>query len=335
MLVSVCCLSYNHEKFIKYALDGILKQKVNFDYEILIHDDASTDKSQEIIREYEKKYPDIIKPIYQVENKYTKGEQICPYNFNRAKGKYLAFCECDDYWIDENKLQKQINFLENNIEYMGTTHNIYVVDKYNNIQNLNNEIRPSLEEHDITTLNELKYNQGICGQTATIVCRNFWSLLSEEQKKIYCESETNGDRKISICLVNFGKIKYFSEVMSAYRITYDTDSWTSRNAHKITALSTYKNEKKLQEFALKAFQKKMKICYEDIVADSFIKFMIKPSKINLIIITQIISKIESAKVVTILKSMIQIIERILIKLKLRKRQYYWATIPKVTIKEKE
>jgi len=93
-------------------------QKTDFAFEILIHDDASTDGTADIIREYEKKYPDLIKPIYQVENQYSKGGGISiRFNFPRAEGKYIALCEGDDYWIDPFKLQKQVDFLEANPEY--------------------------------------------------------------------------------------------------------------------------------------------------------------------------------------------------------------------------
>jgi glycosyltransferase involved in cell wall biosynthesis len=117
-LVSICCITYNHEKYIQQCLEGFLIQKTTFLFEILIHDDASTDRTADIIREYETKYPDIIKPIYQTENQYSKGVIVSAvYNWPRAKGKYIALCEGDDYWIDSYKLQKQVDFMEANPEY--------------------------------------------------------------------------------------------------------------------------------------------------------------------------------------------------------------------------
>lgn len=113
IIVSICCTAYNHEKYIKDALEGFVNQKTDFSYEVLIHDDASTDGTAEIIREYERKYPALIKVIYQTENQYSKGvhitkEILCA----RARGKYIALCEGDDYWIDELKLQKQVDYME-------------------------------------------------------------------------------------------------------------------------------------------------------------------------------------------------------------------------------
>ena len=115
IMVSICCLAYNHEKYIRKCLEGFVNQKCNFKFEVLIHDDASTDKTADIIREYEEKFPDIIKPIYQTENQYSKNIDISrTYQFTRVKGKYVAFCEGDDYWIDTYKLAKQVEILEKN-----------------------------------------------------------------------------------------------------------------------------------------------------------------------------------------------------------------------------
>jgi glycosyltransferase involved in cell wall biosynthesis len=128
-LVSVCCITYNHEKYIREAIEGFLMQETSFPIEILIHDDASTDKTADIIREYEAKYPNIIKPIYQTENQYSKGVGIsATYQWPRAKGKYIALCEGDDYWTDPLKLQKQVDFLEANPEYGMVCTDIYLID---------------------------------------------------------------------------------------------------------------------------------------------------------------------------------------------------------------
>lgn len=114
-LVSISCLTYNHAPYIRQCLDGFLMQQCNFDYEILIHDDASTDGTQEIIKEYQLKYPQIVKPILQTENQWRQGVRGISFrmNFPRAVGKYIAMCEGDDYWTDPLKLQKQVDYLEN------------------------------------------------------------------------------------------------------------------------------------------------------------------------------------------------------------------------------
>ena len=106
-LLSVGVLTYNQENYIRKCLDSILMQKTNFKFEIILNDDCSTDKTVEIIKEYEAKYPDIIKPVYQKENQFSKGKGILR-NFllPRINTKYYAFCEGDDYWTDPYKLQK-------------------------------------------------------------------------------------------------------------------------------------------------------------------------------------------------------------------------------------
>lgn len=115
--VSIICNSYNHGPYIKDALDSFVMQKTNFQYEVLIHDDASTDNTADVIYEYEKMYPELIKPIYQSENKYSKGINIMKtYQLARMQGDYIALCEGDDYWTDTSKLQKQYDAMENHSE---------------------------------------------------------------------------------------------------------------------------------------------------------------------------------------------------------------------------
>lgn len=110
--VSIVCLVYNHEPYLRECFEGFVMQQTTFPIEILVHDDASTDHSADIIREYTEKYPDLFKPIYQTENQYSKGVDVFSENAKRAEGKYIAICEGDDYWTDPLKLQKQVDFLE-------------------------------------------------------------------------------------------------------------------------------------------------------------------------------------------------------------------------------
>lgn len=125
-LVSICCITYNHAPFIRQCLDGFLMQK-GVEYEILIHDDCSTDGTTEIVKEYAAQYPDVIFPLYETENQYSKGVCMDGFNYRRARGKYIAYCEGDDYWIDPYKLQKQVDFLEANPEYSVCFHRYNIV----------------------------------------------------------------------------------------------------------------------------------------------------------------------------------------------------------------
>ena len=149
ILVSICCITYNHAPFIRKALDGFLMQqppscvpqgaKMNDWCEILIHDDCSTDGTTEIIKEYAAKYPDLIFPLYEKVNQYSQGKEnvIDMYNYGRAKGKYIAYCEGDDYWTDSQKLQKQINFMETHIDYSVCFHCFknYIINENTYIEN--------------------------------------------------------------------------------------------------------------------------------------------------------------------------------------------------------
>lgn len=116
IMVSICCITYNQVSYIRDALEGFVNQETDFAYEVLIHDDASTDGTADIIREYAARYPDRIFPILQTENQYSKGltNVSGTFNFPRARGKYIAMCEGDDYWTDTKKLQKQVDYMEAN-----------------------------------------------------------------------------------------------------------------------------------------------------------------------------------------------------------------------------
>lgn len=137
-IVSICCITYNHASFIRKALDGFLMQKPPTGvaanepwFEILIHDDASTDGTTEIIKEYAEKFPDKIFPLYEEENQYPKigVARLDLMNFKRAKGKYIAYCEGDDYWTDSKKLQKQITFMDAHPEYSVCFHGNSIYDE--------------------------------------------------------------------------------------------------------------------------------------------------------------------------------------------------------------
>lgn len=134
-MVSVCVLSYNHENYIRQCLDGIMMQEVSFPIEVIVHDDASKDRSQQIIQEYVQKYPDIVKPILQKENQYSKGKSIMGhFLFPKCTGKYVALCEGDDYWTDTHKLQRQVDFLEAHPDYVALAENGLVRNEVTNTE---------------------------------------------------------------------------------------------------------------------------------------------------------------------------------------------------------
>ena len=116
-LVSICTTTYCHEKYLNQTLQGFLNQETDFPFEILIHDDASPDGTEGIIREWASRYPEIILPLYETVNQYSQNIPINEtFNFPRARGKYIALCEGDDYWTDPKKLQSQVDYLEGHPE---------------------------------------------------------------------------------------------------------------------------------------------------------------------------------------------------------------------------
>ena len=209
-MVSICCATYNHVLFIRQCLDGFVMQKTKFPIEILIHDDASTDGTQDIIREYEAKYPNIIKPIYQKENQYSKGVKVSlVYNYSRVKGKYIALCEGDDYWTDPYKLQKQVDFLESHPDYVMCSHrfNQYIQDK--NLLEEEKDLTFQGADYDLKNLIGGKW----LTQTLTVMYRR--DALDLQRYESYGMSL---DMILFYELLRNGKGYCFSDVMGVYRL---------------------------------------------------------------------------------------------------------------------
>jgi glycosyltransferase involved in cell wall biosynthesis len=219
-MVSICCTTYNHEKYIKDALDSFLMQKTNFPIEILIHDDASTDKTADIIRKYENKYPDIIKPIYQKENQYSKGVKINHrFNYQRAKGKYIALCEGDDYWTDPYKLQRQVEYMQKHSECSMCFHSAEIVNRNKKKVGINKPYTINC----ISSAEDIIMGGGGFITTNSMVYRK---KLMENPPDFYFNAPV-GDYPLAIYLALEGKIYYFNEIMSAYRKNVK-ESWSHR-----------------------------------------------------------------------------------------------------------
>lgn len=216
-LVSICCLAYNHEPYIRECLEGFMMQKTDFSFEVLIHDDASTDNTADIIREYEAKYPDIIKPIYQTENQYSKRVGVTrTFQFPRAKGKYIAMCEGDDYWIDPLKLQKQVDFLEEHDDFSMCIHNAYIVDNRTKEKKLFNEkeIKSIIYPRDVILRPWFSPTASFLFRTEKFPFSVFWKGVS-------------GDMQILLINSTLGKIYYSNEVMSVYNLFSGNQSLSS------------------------------------------------------------------------------------------------------------
>lgn len=208
-LVSIVCTTYNHVLFVRQCLNGITTQKTNFLFEVIIHDDASDDGTVEIIKEYEKKYPEIIKPIYQRENQYSKKVDIYEtYIYPRAKGKYIAICEGDDYWIDENKLQMQVDFLENNPEYTMCFHSAELdVDGKHNVPYAMQNIKE--KDYSATEI----FENWIVPTASVLFKKSVLNYPMKNENKIMF-----GDIILFEKCAHLGKVKGFAKKMSVYRV---------------------------------------------------------------------------------------------------------------------
>lgn len=211
-LVSVICTAYNHAKYIRQCLDGFVMQKTNFKFEVLINDDASTDGTADIIREYEQKYPEIIKPVYQKDNQFSKNVPIGKtFLYPNVLGKYLSECEGDDYWTDPYKLQKQVDFMEKNSDYSICFHPVKVIweDK-----SRPDSIFPSPQKRfNKTTLSLsdlLKHN---FIQTNSVMYR--WCL--KDKLDLIPEGILPMDWYIHLLHAREGKIGFLPDVMAVYR----------------------------------------------------------------------------------------------------------------------
>lgn len=290
-LVSVCVVTYNQEKYIRQCLDSILMQVVNFSYEILIHDDASSDNTIAIIHEYELKYPDIIKPIYRKNNVFSKGYDVAIYNFERARGYYMAHCDGDDFWIDKNKLQKQVDFLEEHLEYIGTAHNVVVV---NTDGETISEIPKThlISPPHIYTLKDCQRAR-FPGAVGSWVHRNIFLSMNSKTISLYYELKCQyGDRKLSLLLALNGDIYCMGDIMSAYRqVLFGGMNWTSLNQNKNLAADYYLCQLKLAKFSYSAYNVELMNYRIALMGfgSGFKRLMLEPNWNNVLVIKKIMS----------------------------------------------
>ncbi|APA83383.1 glycosyltransferase family 2 protein [Francisella tularensis] len=218
-LVSICCITYNHEKYIKQALDGFLMQETNFPFEIIVRDDASTDKTAEVIREYEKRYPNIIKPIYEKENTYSKGVKPSLVCFNKAMGDYIALCEGDDYWTDPKKLQIQIESMKKYADVKISFHKAYKE------QGEKKQYICDYKKTRVFQLNDVLFGDGGFMPTASIV---FLKECIKDFPEWFYSKAPVGDYFIQIFCSKKGGALYIDKAMSVYRVGHQ-GSWSQNN----------------------------------------------------------------------------------------------------------
>lgn len=226
VLVSIICNAYNQADYIEDALNSFLEQKTDFRFEVLVHDDASTDGTDKIIRQYAKKYPDIIKLLIQEKNQYSQGKDIilC-FQRNRIQGEYVAFCEGDDYWTDATKLQKQVDILRIHPEIDMCAHGAYLVSE----KTKKKIKRIGMQTECIVSADEVIRSGGGVFATNSLMCRA--RLLQDDYafwKTLFI------DYSLQIAGALKGGIAYYPECMSAYRYAAK-GSWTGRMSKNVQA----------------------------------------------------------------------------------------------------
>ena len=210
-LVSIICLTYNQEEYVRQTLESLLMQRTSFPFEIIIHDDASTDDTKIIIEQYVEEFSHIIKPIYQYENKYSVYGISFQYKyvFSKAKGKYIAMCAGDDFWIDPLKLQKQVDFLENNSDY-GLVHTKAAIF---------NEAKKEFEGchgFEVNSFESLLNENAVAALTVCLRSNLLWQYL-EEVKPEEHEKWTAEDFPTWLWFMQNSKFEFIEDITSVYR----------------------------------------------------------------------------------------------------------------------
>jgi glycosyltransferase involved in cell wall biosynthesis len=222
-LVSISCITYNHAPFLRKCLDSFLSQVTTFPFEVVIHDDASTDGTQDIILEYCDKYPGVFFPLLQKENQYSKGVRgmMAKFNFPRCRGKYIALCEGDDYWTDIEKLQKQVDVLETNPEVVLAGHDAMII-------NQNGELvsKSKLPPEKKRNCSSLELQKSFYVLTQSMCFRNLPFLKNMPPESFKSKM---GDVFLISMLGQFGSFRYMPEIKpTAYRI-HEKGIWGMKN----------------------------------------------------------------------------------------------------------
>lgn len=225
-LVIIRCIAFNHEPYIRQCLDGFVMQKTTFPFYAVVHDDASTDGTANIVREYAENYPDIIHPIFETENQYSKHDGSLRRIMDDAskEAKYIAICEGDDYWMDPLKLQKQVDFLETHEDFSICFHEAKVFCQAE-ARFIEDDIRSVPSETDIMELARGNYIH-----TMTVVYRNN-PLVLEEKRKV--GRVAAGDYVLHMLNAKYGKIKKLPDCMAVYRLNNESIWGTKEVSYRI------------------------------------------------------------------------------------------------------
>lgn len=239
-LVSICCVTYNQARFIDQALRGFLMQETSFPFEIVIHDDASSDGTARIISRYAEMYPEKICALFEEENQFSQGVDIwekcvLPY----TTGKYLAFCDGDDYWTDPHKLQRQVDYLESHPACSCVFHPVNYVEQDAVLCTDHTE-----KTECNFTAEQIIIGGGLFCATASLCCRSEYALQYPRYRKM----ADVADYPLQVLLASKGYFHYLPQVMAAYRC-HVVGSWSNKMEDQERKAAHFRNEISwLQEF---------------------------------------------------------------------------------------
>ncbi|MBP3633976.1 MAG: glycosyltransferase [Oscillospiraceae bacterium] len=293
--ISIVCITFNHGRYIRQTLEGFLSQTLpdKYKYEILIHDDASTDDTIGILKDYAARYRDVFTLFLEEENQYGKGRSYFLELFRKARGKYIAICEGDDFWTDPTKLSQQIEALEQHPECVACCHNEVVVkkdgtpwpDSYQKIYR---------QDRDIILDSAFLYDHNKFSHTASMVVRaSLFQNLTEAMVEDFLSTKANGDMKWAAMAAACGKVFFIAKDMACYRfVPAGGDSWSAKNAGKNICLSTYEQLERLQGLISRFYD--VEIDYggsmDRLWQTAVLTWLKKPSKSNYSILKKISQK---------------------------------------------
>lgn len=285
MDISICCITYNQREYIEQTLNNFLNQKGDFSYEIVVHDDASTDGTTEILQEYEKRYPNIIRLLLEEENVYSKGEKVFYRTIEQAKGKYIAICEGDDYWCDKYKLQKQFDYMQSNPD---CTYLVHGADVEEFGERGKKDFSTFQEDREFDVREVLK--NGYCFPTASIFSRReiFYDV------PMFCLNAPIEDEPVKLLCLSKGKGFYQAEKMCVYRKNHP-GSWNARVKQQ--------EEKRVKHHTLKKQMYREYDIYTNYEYHDEVEMAILLEDYNIVLATRNYSELRKPKYKSVLKQL--------------------------------
>lgn len=287
IVMSVIILTYNHEAYIVQALDSVLMQKTDFPFEIIVGDDCSTDGTQRILKEYNRRHPGAVKLILRKRNLGVMKNSFL--TAHRALGEYMIVLEGDDYWTSRDKLQKQVDFLRKNPMYSGCSHKFQTVDRYGKVYE-DRDFERQYTKKEVYDGREFEAGV-LAGHTSTLTYKNIFK--SNQLRDLFCKYKfKSGDWIVNLILLSQGNIYCMEDVMSHYRKVTDADSasYSALQKQGNERFELFASQVIIERYSKNTlgldlnFSRRKK----DVYLSAIFKFMREPEKRNLSVVMKII-----------------------------------------------